>query len=90
MDRFDLETAITSLYNIVDDLNDISYNIEQNLIKGEEVSYSIDSVAICLKLKVNKLFDVFTQVFQLDQYNPRYNEYGCEDTSEIDPTSYYV
>ena len=33
MDRFDLETAITNLYTIVDDLNDISYNIEQNLIE---------------------------------------------------------
>lgn len=92
MDRFDLETAITNLYNVVDDLNDISYNIEQDLIEQEEVSNSIDSVAVGLKLKVNKLFDVFTQVFQLDQYNPRYHEYGCgcEDTSEIDPTSYYV
>ena len=58
MDRFDLETAITNLYTIVDDLNDISYNIEQNLIE-EELSHSIDSVAIVLKLKVNKLFDIF-------------------------------
>ena len=89
MDRFDLETAITNLYTIVDDLNDISYNIEQNLIE-EELSHSIDSVAIVLKLKVNKLFDIFTQVFELDKYSPRYHECGCEQTSEIEPTSYYV
>lgn len=68
MDRFDLEDRITNLHSIVDALNDISFGIlEADLDKDETVN-AIDGLAVMTKLKIEKLFDVFTQVFELDQY----------------------
>lgn len=69
MDRFDLEEHISNLHSVVDILNDISYGIlEGNLDKDETVN-AIDGLAVVAKLKIEKLFDVFTQVFELDQYS---------------------
>lgn len=68
MDRFDLENHISNLHSIVDSLNDISFGIlEADLDKDETVN-AIDGLAVMTKLKIEKLFDVFTQVFELDQY----------------------
>lgn len=69
MDRFDLETHITNLHSIVDSLNDISYGILEQNINKEETVNAIDGLAVITKLKVDKLFDVFIQVLELDQYN---------------------
>jgi hypothetical protein len=68
MDRFDLEDRITNLHSIVDSLNDISFGIlEGNFTKDETVN-AIDGLAVLTKIKIEKLFDVFTQAFKLDQY----------------------
>lgn len=68
MDRFDLENHITNLHSIVDSLNDISFGVlEADLDKDETVN-AIDGLAVMTKIKIERLFDVFTQVFELDQY----------------------
>lgn len=75
MDRFDLENHISNLHSIVDSLNDISFGIlEADLDKDETVN-AIDGLAVMTKLKIEKLFDVFTQVMKLDNYNKNlYND----------------
>lgn len=82
MDRFDLENHISNLHSIVDSLNDISFGIlEADLDKDETVN-AIDGLAVMTKLKIEKLFDVFTQVFELDQYNKDINYSKCCHTPE--------
>jgi hypothetical protein len=69
MDRFDLENHITNLNSVVDSLNDISYGILEGDFSKDETVNAIDGLAVLTKVKIEKLFDVFVQVFELDQYN---------------------
>jgi hypothetical protein len=69
MDRFDLENSITNLHSIVDSLNDISFGILEGDFTKDETVNAIDGLAVLTKVKIEKLFDVFVQVFELDQYN---------------------
>jgi len=69
MDRFDLENYITNLHSIVDSLNDISYGILEGGFSRDETVNAIDGLAVLSKVKIEKLFDTFIQVFELDQYN---------------------
>lgn len=69
MDRFDLEDRITNLHSIVDSLNDISYGILEGEFSRDETVNAVDGLAVLTKVKIEKLFDVFIQVFELDRYN---------------------
>ena len=84
MNRFELEENITNLYNIVDDLNDISYNIDQELIERDDITDAVNAAATNLKIKLNKLFDVFKQTFFLDEYNGCMMDspFSCEEQLE--------
>lgn len=75
MDRFDLENHISNLHSIVDTLNDISYGILEGNLDRDETANAIDGLAVVTKLKIEKLFDVFTQVFELDQYRKELRNY---------------
>jgi hypothetical protein len=76
MDRFDLEEQITKLYSLVDSINDISYGVLEGNLSTDEISNALDGLAVLTEVKIKKLFDVFTQVHGLDQYNNN-NPYGC-------------
>lgn len=69
MDRFDLEMQICQLDNFVDDLNDLTYGILELEMTEDEVVNALSGIAVMMKVKNKKLFDTFTQVFHLDQYN---------------------
>ena len=69
MDRFDLEQRITETYNFVDRLNDISYGVLELNMTNDEVANAVDGLAVLLKIHTEKLFDTFTQVHKLDEYN---------------------
>jgi hypothetical protein len=71
MDRFVLEEEILKLHSVVDDLNDISYSINEDLLDQEDISYIVDGLAVKMQIKINKLFDVFKQTFGLDEYNSK-------------------
>lgn len=66
MNRFDLEEHITNLHSIVDSLNDISYGVLEQGLSNDEIANAIDGLAVITKLKIDKLFNVFVQVFKLD------------------------
>jgi len=69
MNRFDLESRIAELHSIVDSLNDISYGlIEADLSKDETIDV-IDGLAVVAKMKIDRLFNTFAQVFSLDKYS---------------------
>lgn len=78
MDRFDLENRITELYSIVDSLNDISCGVLEHDLSKDDTCNAIDGLAVVTKLKIEKLFDTFTQVFFLDQYRKDTDE-CCEE-----------
>ena len=79
MDRFDLEDRITNLHSIVDSLNDISYGIIEGEFSKDEAANAVDGLAVLTKVKIEKLFDVFTQVFELDGYNKSFNKHLDEN-----------
>lgn len=83
MDRFDLEDHITNLRSIVDSLNDISYGILEGEFSKDETVNAIDGLAVLTKAKIEKLFDVFTQVLELNQYNKSWwsTKYNPSDAS---------
>jgi hypothetical protein len=56
------------MHSIVDSLNDISYGILEGDFTKDETVNAIDGLAVLTKVKIEKLFDVFMQVFELDQY----------------------
>lgn len=68
MDRFDLEQKILETHDFVDRLNDISYGIIEVGMTQDEVSNAIDGLAVLLKLHSEKLFDLYKQTFNLDEY----------------------
>lgn len=84
MDRFDLENRITELYSIVDSMNDISYGILENDLSRDDTCNAIDGLAVVTKLKIEKLFDTFTQVFFLDQYRKNFDECCDEQESVVE------
>lgn len=86
MDRFDLESHITNLDSIVDSLNDISYGVLEGNLDRDETANAIYGLAVVTKLKIEKLFDVFTQVLELDQYREEVNNYfdDCPDDCDDD------
>ena len=69
MDGFDLENSITNLHSVVDSLNDISYGILEGEFTKDETVNAIDGLAVLTKAKIEKLFNVFVQVFKLDGYS---------------------
>jgi hypothetical protein len=73
MDRFELEGQIMNLHSIIDSLNDISYGVLESDLSKDEVANAIEGLAVVTKLKIEKLFDVFVSVFNLD---------GQDSTSE--------
>ena len=88
MDRFDLESRITELYSLVDSLNDISYGIVEGDLPRDETANAVDGLAVVTKLKIEKLFDTFTQVFFLDKYRKNYDE-CCEEQESTTDTGWF-
>lgn len=78
MDRFDLEVQICQLDNYVDDINDLAYGILELDMTEDDIVNALHGLATMMKIKNKKLFDTFTQVFHLDQFND-YNDHGVDE-----------
>ena len=87
MDRFDLEDKITALYSLIDSMNDISYGILEGDLSKDDAANAIDGLAVVTKLKIEKLWDTFIQVHQLDQYNG-FGNVGVDYTGRCEPEAY--
>ena len=90
MDRFDLENRITELYSIVDSLNDISCGVLEHDLSRDDTCNAIDGLAVVTKLKIEKLFDTFTQVFFLDHYNEHYSDSCYDEDEETETTANWL
>lgn len=87
MDRFDLENKITELHSVIDSLNDISYGIIESDLSRDEAVNAIDGLAVMTKLKIEKLFDTFIQVHNLDKYNG-FGDCSSDYTGCSEPEAY--
>jgi len=74
MDRFELETQIMNLHSVVESLQDISTGILEHDITRDEAVNAIMGLSVTTKIKLDKLFDTFTQVFRLDGYRDCVND----------------
>ena len=83
MDRFDLEDNITNLHSIVDSLNDISYGILEGDFTKDETVNAIDGLAALTKVKIEKLFNIFVQVFELDKYHKEEHAIDPIDSPDV-------
>lgn len=68
-DRFDLENEISELHNFVQRLDDLGYGIAELELSQDDIFNAVGGLSILLKIHAEKLFDTFTQVLKLDNYN---------------------
>lgn len=68
-DRFDLESKITDTYNFINHLNDLSESVSNGNLDDDAIVNALNGISVLLKCHTDKLFEVFTQVFELDGYN---------------------
>lgn len=68
-DRFDLENEISELHNFVQRLDDLGYGIAELELSQDDIFNAVGGLSILLKIHAEKLFDTFTQVLKLNNYN---------------------
>ena len=74
-DRFDLETNITNLYNVTEDLDLLLENILEYDLAVDDAANAILGIRIMLDLRLNKLFETYKAVFELDNYSKKRPEH---------------
>ena len=67
VDRFDLEQAIMEQTVISDDLDTLCSHILDNGIDVDKITNILTGIAAMHRIKNDALFDVYCQVFELDQ-----------------------
>lgn len=69
VDRFDLEDAIMRQLDITDNLEVLVQNIMDNGVEVDRVVNVLNGIIELHKMKNEQLFDIFTAVFELDEYS---------------------
>lgn len=67
-DRFQLETDITNLHNIADDLDLLLEGILERDMNTDDVANAVLGIATMARLRVDKAFDSFKAAFKLDGF----------------------
>lgn len=67
-DRFQLETDITNLHNIVDDINLVVEGILEHNMDTDAVANALLGISTLTTLRVDKAFDSFKAAFKLDAH----------------------
>jgi hypothetical protein len=67
-DRFQLETDITNLHNIADDLDLLLEGILERDMDTDDVANAVLGIATMARLRVDKAFDSFKAAFKLDGF----------------------
>lgn len=69
VDRFDLEDAIMHQLDITDNLEVLAQNILDNGAEVDRVVNVLNGIIELHKMKNEQLFDIFTALFELDEYS---------------------
>lgn len=85
-DRFDLENALTNFSNLEDDLDLLARAVMDNVIDQDDIANALIGLSVMAKVRAWHTFDVFKDVFGLDEYSVRHRTgTACSD----DDTSSY-
>lgn len=69
-DRFQLETEITNLHGIAEELDLIAENlIDADFVDADDAVNALIGVAALTRMRANKLFETFKAIFKLDEYS---------------------
>lgn len=79
-DRFQLETDITNLHNIADDIDTLANAVLETDMTMDDIANALIGLAVMARLKVDKTFDTFKAAFHLDGYR-----YGHDDDKVTTP-----
>ena len=78
-DRFDLEDHITSQLDVCDMIELVAEQImEEGMYEVDDIVNTLNGISRLHRLRHDKLFDVFTRVHELDQYNPNHKSTELE------------
>lgn len=67
-DRFQLETDITNLHNIADDIDLVVEAILERDMDTDDVANALLGISTLARLRVDKAFDSFKAAFKLDEH----------------------
>lgn len=67
-DRFQLETDITNLHNIADDIDLVVEAILERDMDTDDVANALLGISTLARLRVDKAFDTFKAAFKLDEH----------------------
>jgi hypothetical protein len=73
-DRFDFEDEIHQTYSFSQQLKTLSEAVLERDISKDEIANVIIGISTMIDLHTTRLFDTFTQVLQLDEYNKSRNK----------------
>jgi len=65
-DRFQLETDITNLHNVADDIDLVVEAILERNMDTDDVANALLGISTMTRLRVDKAFDTFKATFNLD------------------------
>lgn len=68
-DRFQLETEITNLHGIADELDLIAEHAIESEAADDDTVNAIIGLAALTRMRANKLFETFKAAFHLDEYS---------------------
>lgn len=68
-DRFQLETEISNIHGIADELDLIAEHAIESEAADDDTVNAIIGLAALTRMRANKLFETFKSVFRLDEYN---------------------
>lgn len=67
-DRFELETDITNLHNIADDIDLVVEGILEHAMDTDDIANALLGISTLARLRVDKAFDTFKAAFKLDEH----------------------
>lgn len=67
-DRFELETDITNLHNIADDIDLVVEGILERDMDTDDIANALLGISTLARLRVDKAFDTFKAAFKLDEH----------------------
>lgn len=67
-DRFELETDITNLHNIADDIDLVVEGILEHDMDTDDIANALLGISTLARLRVDKAFDTFKAAFKLDEH----------------------
>lgn len=77
MDRFQLETEITDLATVSDDLVLLAGAVLDGEMSPDDIANALLGLGVLITLRSDKMFDTFKQVFQLDEHAPEAQKHKC-------------